>query len=176
VLEKMAESITLPNELSPHAPRIVTVKIPPDRIGELIGPGGKNIKGIQAESGAEINIEDDGTVHIYASKEEGLLRAKDMIERMFQEIEVNKVYTGKVVSITAFGAFMEVLPGKDGLIHVSELAEGRTENVEDIVKKGDVVTAKCVGVDEKGRVKMSRRAWLRDQKADAAQGSGNGEG
>jgi polyribonucleotide nucleotidyltransferase len=168
VLDKMAESITAPNELSPHAPRIVTVKIPADRIGELIGPGGKNIKGIQAESGAEINIEDDGTVHIYASKEEGLLRAKDMIERMFQEIEVNKVYTGKVVSITAFGAFMEVLPGKDGLIHVSELAEGRTENVEDIVKKGDVVTAKCVGVDEKGRVKMSRRAWLRDQKAAEA--------
>ncbi|KAB2642951.1 MAG: polyribonucleotide nucleotidyltransferase, partial [Verrucomicrobia bacterium] len=153
VLEKMAESITTPNELSPHAPRIVSVKIPPDRIGELIGPGGKNIKGIQAESGAEINIEDDGTVHIYASKEEGLLRAKDMIERMFQEIEVNKNYTGKVVSVTAFGAFMEVLPGKDGLIHVSELAEGRTENVEDIVKRGDIVTAKCVGVDEKGRVK-----------------------
>jgi polyribonucleotide nucleotidyltransferase len=172
VLDKMAESITAPNELSPHAPRIVTVKIPADRIGELIGPGGKNIKGIQAESGAEINIEDDGTVHIYASKEEGLLRAKDMIERMFQEIEVNKVYTGKVVSITAFGAFMEVLPGKDGLIHVSELAEGRTENVEDIVKKGDVVTAKCVGVDEKGRVKMSRRAWLRDQKAAEAEANG----
>jgi polyribonucleotide nucleotidyltransferase len=95
-----------------------------------------------------------------------------MIERMFQEIEVNKIYTGKIVSITAFGAFMEVLPGKDGLIHVSELAEGRTENVEDIVKKGDVVTAKCIGVDEKGRVKMSRRAWLREQKAADAQTHG----
>jgi polyribonucleotide nucleotidyltransferase len=165
VLEKMAESIVEPKQLSPHAPRIVSVKIPADRIGELIGPGGKNIKGIQAESGAEINIEDDGTVHIYASKQEGLDRAKAMIDRMFQEIEVGKVYTGKVVSITQFGAFMEVLPGKDGLVHVSELAEGRTENVEDIVKKGDVITAKCLGVDEKGRVKMSRRAWLRDQKA-----------
>jgi polyribonucleotide nucleotidyltransferase len=94
-----------------------------------------------------------------------------MIERMFQEIEVGKVYTGKVVSITAFGAFMEVLPGKDGLIHVSELAEGRTEHVEDVVKKGDVVTAKCLGVDEKGRVKMSRRAWLREQKAAEAEGN-----
>jgi polyribonucleotide nucleotidyltransferase len=176
VLAKMAESITTHGELSPYAPRIVTVKIPADRIGELIGPGGKNIKGIQAESGAEINIEDDGTVHIYASKAEGLERARDMIERMFQEIEVNKIYTGKIVSITAFGAFMEVLPGKDGLIHVSELAEGRTENVEDIVKKGDVVTAKCIGVDEKGRVKMSRRAWLREQKAAEAQGNGNTEG
>jgi polyribonucleotide nucleotidyltransferase len=172
VLAKMAESISAPGDLSPHAPRIVTVKIPADRIGELIGPGGKNIKGIQAESGAEINIEDDGTVHIYASKAEGLERAKSMIERMFQEIEVGKVYTGKVVSITAFGAFMEVLPGKDGLIHVSELAEGRTENVEDVVKKGDVITAKCLGVDEKGRVKMSRRAWLRDQKAAEVEAAG----
>ena len=171
ILDKMAEAIAEPAELSPHAPRIVSLKIPADRIGELIGPGGKNIKGIQAESGAEINIEDDGTVHIYASKMEGLERAKSMIERMFQEIEVGKVYTGKIVSITAFGAFMEVLPGKDGLIHVSELAEGRTEKVEDVVKKGDVVTAKCLGVDEKGRVKMSRRAWLREQKAEAAEGN-----
>jgi polyribonucleotide nucleotidyltransferase len=172
LLDKMAEAISAPAELSPHAPRIVSLKIPADRIGELIGPGGKNIKGIQAESGAEINIEDDGTVHIYASKMEGLERAKSMIERMFQEIEVGKVYTGKVVSITAFGAFMEVLPGKDGLIHVSELAEGRTEKVEDVVKKGDVVTAKCLGVDEKGRVKMSRRAWLREQKAAEAEAAG----
>ena len=172
IIDKMAEYISAPSELSPHAPRIVSLKIPADRIGELIGPGGKNIKGIQAESGAEINIEDDGTVHIYASKQQGLDRAKEMIDRMFQEIEVGKVYTGKVVSVTAFGAFMEVLPGKDGLIHVSELAEGRTENVEDVVKKGDVITAKCLGVDEKGRVKMSRRAWLRDQKAEQVEAAG----
>jgi len=169
IIAKMTDAVSGPQALSPHAPRIVSVKIPADRIGELIGPGGKNIKGIQAESGAEINIEDDGTVHIYASKEEGLLRAKSLIERMFQEIEVGKVYTGKVVSITNFGAFMEVLPGKDGLIHVSELAEGRTERVEDVVKKGDVITAKCLGVDEKGRVKMSRKAVLRDEKAKAAE-------
>ncbi len=169
IIAKMTEAVSGPQDLSPHAPRIVSVKIPADRIGELIGPGGKNIKGIQAESGAEINIEDDGTVHIYASKEEGLLRAKSLIERMFQEIEVGKIYTGKVVSITNFGAFMEVLPGKDGLIHVSELAEGRTERVEDVVKKGDMITAKCLGVDEKGRVKMSRRAVLREEKAKAAE-------
>jgi polyribonucleotide nucleotidyltransferase len=148
------------------------VKIPADRIGELIGPGGKNIKAIQAESGAEINIEDDGTVHIYASKQAGLDRAKEMIDRMFQEIEVGQTYTGRIVSITAFGAFMEVLPGKDGLVHVSELAEGRVEKVEDVVKKGDLLTAKCLGVDEKGRVKMSRRAWLRDQKAAEAEANG----
>jgi len=172
VIAKMAESIVEPKELSAHAPRIVSVKIPADRIGELIGPGGKNIKAIQAESGAEINIEDDGTVHIYASKQAGLDRAKDMINRMFQEIEVGQTYTGRVVAITAFGAFMEVLPGKDGLVHVSELAEGRVEKVEDVVKKGDLLTAKCLGVDEKGRVKMSRRAWLRDEKAKEAEANG----
>ena len=91
---------------------------------------------------------------------------------MFQEIEVGQTYTGRVVSITAFGAFMEVLPGKDGLVHVSELAEGRVEKVEDVVKKGDLLTAKCLGVDEKGRVKMSRRAWLRDEKAKEAEANG----
>ncbi|WP_193214364.1 polyribonucleotide nucleotidyltransferase [Luteolibacter marinus] len=172
IIAKMDEAVHGPQDLSPHAPRIVSVKIPADRIGELIGPGGKNIKGIQAESGAELNIEDDGTVHIYASKQEGLERAKALIDRMFQEIEVGKVYTGKVVSITNFGAFMEVLPGKDGLIHVSELAEGRTEKVEDVVKKGEMITAKCLGVDEKGRVKMSRRAVLREEKAKAAEEEG----
>ncbi len=170
VLEKMHEAIPAVGELSPYAPRIVSLKIDPERIGELIGPGGKNIKGIQAESGAEINIEDDGTVHIYASKVEGLERAKALIERQFAEIEVGQTYTGKIVSITNFGAFMEVLPGKDGLIHVSELAEGRTERVEDVVKKGDVVTAKCIGVDDRGKVKMSLRAALREQKQKAAAG------
>lgn len=168
VLAKMNEVVSGPQALSAHAPRIVSVKIPADRIGELIGPGGKNIKGIQAESGAELNIEDDGTVHIYASKEEGLNRAKELIDRMFAEIEVGTVYTGPVVSVTNFGAFMEVLPGKDGLVHVSELAEGRTEQVEDVVKKGDMITAKCIGVDERGRVKMSRRAYLRDQQVAGA--------
>ncbi|BCX46360.1 polyribonucleotide nucleotidyltransferase [Haloferula helveola] len=169
VIAKMTEAVNGPQELSPHAPRIVSVKIPADRIGELIGPGGKNIKGIQAESGADINIEDDGTVHIYAAKEEGLQRAKELIDRIFAEIEVGKVYTGPVVSVTNFGAFMEVLPGKDGLVHISELQEGRTEKVEDVVKKGENITAKCIGVDEKGRVKMSRRAYLRDQKAEQSE-------
>jgi polyribonucleotide nucleotidyltransferase len=175
VLEKMIATIGDPQELSAHAPRIVSVKVPADRIGELIGPGGKNIKGIQAESGADINIEDDGTVHIYASKEEGLKRAKELIDRIFAEIEVGAIYTGPVVSVTNFGAFMEVLPGKDGLVHISELQEGRTEKVEDVVKKGEMITAKCVGVDEKGRVKMSRRAYLRDQKAEEAEANGPAE-
>ncbi|NNC89037.1 MAG: polyribonucleotide nucleotidyltransferase, partial [Akkermansiaceae bacterium] len=173
VLETMNNCISEAGPLSEHAPRIETVKIDPDRIGELIGPGGKHIKGIQAESGAEINIEDDGTVHIYASKAESLNRAKQMIEDMFAEVEVGKVYTGKIVNTMAFGAFMEVLPGKDGLVHISELSEGRVEKTEDVVKKGDVVTAKCIGVDEKGRVKMSMRAAAREAKNQKPKGGGD---
>jgi polyribonucleotide nucleotidyltransferase len=171
VLETMATAITEPAPMSPNAPRIETTKIPQDRIGELIGPGGKNIKAIQAESGADLNIEEDGTVHIYAAKQEGLERALYLVKRMFQEVEVGETYTGKVVSTTTFGAFMEVIPGKDGLIHISELAEGRTAKTEDVVKVGDVVTAKCIGIDEKGRVKMSIKAALRDQKAKEAEAS-----
>ena len=132
----------------------------------------ENIKAIQAESGADINIEEDGTVHIYASKQEGLDRAMELVTRMFKTIEIGELYTGKIVSTTTFGAFMEVLPGKDGLIHISELAEGRTVKTEDVVSVGDVVTAKCIGIDDKGRVKMSIRAALRDAKAAEAEAAG----
>ncbi len=173
VLDKMLSVIADTANISEHAPRIESIKIDPDKIGMLIGPGGKNIKGIQAESGAELNIEDDGTVHIYASKAESLEAAKNAIEMMFAQVEINKIYEGKIVSTTKFGAFVEVLPGKDGLIHISELAEGRVEKTEDVVKIGDVVTVKCIGIDDKGRVKMSIRAAQRDAKkaesADAAE-------
>lgn len=172
VLKVMNDAIAAPAQMSPNAPRIETTKIPADRIGELIGPGGKNIKAIQAESGADINIEEDGTVHIYASKQEGLDRALELVTRMFKTIEIGELYTGKIVSTTTFGAFMEVLPGKDGLIHISELAEGRTAETEDVVSVGDVVTAKCIGIDDKGRVKMSVRAALRDAKAAEAEAAG----
>lgn len=172
VLKVMNDAIAAPAQMSPNAPRIETTKIPADRIGELIGPGGKNIKAIQAESGADINIEEDGTVHIYAAKQEGLDRALDLVTRMFKTIEIGELYTGKIVSTTTFGAFMEVLPGKDGLIHISELAEGRTAKTEDVVSVGDVVTAKCIGIDDKGRVKMSVRAALRDAKAAEAEAAG----
>ena len=172
VLKVMNEAIAAPAQMSPNAPRIETTKIPADRIGELIGPGGKNIKAIQAESGADINIEEDGIVHIYAAKQEGLDRALELVTRMFKTIEIGELYTGKIVSTTTFGAFMEVLPGKDGLIHISELAEGRTAKTEDVVSVGDVVTAKCIGIDDKGRVKMSIRAALRDAKAAEAEAAG----
>ena len=171
ILETMNACIAAPRtELSPHAPRIESTKIPPDRIGELIGPGGKNIKGIQAESGAKIDIEDDGTVHVYAVKKESLDVAMRMIKAMFAEAEIDKLYTGRVVSTTNFGAFMEIFPGRDGLIHISELADFRVNMTEDVVKTGDIVTAKCIGVDDKGRVKMSRKAAMKDRERELAAG------
>src|ERR1700716_2049054 len=154
-------------ELSKYAPRIETIKINPEKIGALIGPGGKTIKGIVAETGAEINIEDDGSVHIYATSGESMARAKEIIGGMAKEIEIGQTYQGRVVSIKEFGAFVEVLPGKDGLVHISELADFRVKNVEDVVKVGDLVWVKCIGIDEKGRVKLSRKAAMKDRNAEA---------
>ncbi|MBV8416706.1 MAG: polyribonucleotide nucleotidyltransferase [Verrucomicrobia bacterium] len=168
VLDAMAEAITAPRkELSQYAPRIETVKIHPDKIGLLIGPGGKTIKGIVAETGAEINIDDDGSVHIYSANHASLNRAKEIITGMTKEIEVGESYHGRVVSIKEFGAFVEVLPGKDGLVHISELADFRVKNVEDVVKIGDLVWVKCIGIDDKGRVKLSRKAAMRERNAEA---------
>ncbi|HRQ90625.1 MAG TPA: S1 RNA-binding domain-containing protein, partial [Bacteroidia bacterium] len=135
--------------------------------GELIGPGGKNIKGIQAETGADININDDGTVNIYAAHQEALNRAIELVRRTTAEIEVGATYHGKVVSVTNFGAFVEVLPGKDGMVHISELADFRVNKVEDVVKVGDLVYAKCIGVDERGRVKLSRKAAMAERAVQA---------
>ena len=170
VLSAMAQAIAEVRPLSPYAPRIEIIKINPDKIGELIGPGGKNIKAIQAESGAEISIEDDGTVYVYASRKEGIERAIEMISGTSQEIEVGKLYTGKVVSTTNFGAFMNLGGKKDGLIHISELADFRVNKTEDVVKTGDIVTAKCIGIDDKGRIKMSRKAAMKEKDAAAAAG------
>jgi polyribonucleotide nucleotidyltransferase len=168
VLDVMNEAINAPRkELSQYAPRIETIKIHPDKIGLLIGPGGKTIKGIVAETGAEINIDDDGSVHIYSSSRDSLNRAKEIITGMTKEIEVGETYHGRVVSIKEFGAFVEVLPGKDGLVHISELADFRVKNVEDVVKVGDLVWVKCIGIDEKGRVKLSRKAAMKERNAEA---------
>jgi polyribonucleotide nucleotidyltransferase len=163
VLEVMNAAIAEKAEMSEHAPRIEVLKINPEKIGELIGPGGKNIKAIQAESGAEVNIENDGTIFVYSTKKESLDRAVEMISAVSAEIEVGKTYTGPVVSTTNFGAFMRVLPGKDGMIHISELSHQRVNAVEDVVRVGDIVTATCIGVDDRGRVKMSRKAALDQQ-------------
>ena len=169
ILGEMAKVISEPRkELSKYAPRIVQVKINPEKIGALIGPGGKNIKRIVEESGCEINIDDDGTVNIYSVSAEGMEVARREIEGMTAEAEIGKVYRGRVVTIKEFGCFVEFLPGKDGLCHISELANFRVKMTEDIVKIGDEIWVKCLGVDEKGRVKLSRRAAMaeRDQETD----------
>jgi polyribonucleotide nucleotidyltransferase len=164
VLDVMEAALSAPRtEMSQYAPRIETIKINPDKIGLLIGPGGKTIKGIVAETGAEINIEDDGSVHIYSSNGDSLARAKQIINGMTKEISIGEMYQGTVVSIKEFGAFVEVLPGKDGLVHISELADFRVKKVEDVVKVGDAVWVKCIGVDDKGRVKLSRKAAMKDR-------------
>ncbi len=175
IIDKMESIIPETTGLSDEAPRIESISIKPDKIGELIGPGGKNIKGIQAESGADVSISDDGTVSIYAAKPEQLERAKQLIMRMFEEVEPGKIYEGKIVSTTNFGAFMSVLPGKDGLIHISQLADKRVENTEDVVKVGDIVKAKCIGFDDRGRIKMSIKAAAKEVGAPAKEISASAE-
>ena len=168
ILEVMNASLASHRtEMSPYAPRIETSKIPVDKIGLLIGPGGKTIKGIVAETGAEINIEDDGSVHIYSSNGDSLRRAKEIISGMAKEIEVGEMYQGTVVTIKEFGCFVEVMPGKDGLVHISELADFRVNRVEDVVKVGDQIWVKCIGVDDRGKVKLSRKAAMKDRDQDA---------
>ncbi|HYS95702.1 MAG TPA: polyribonucleotide nucleotidyltransferase [Chthoniobacterales bacterium] len=164
ILQIMHGTIDKPRtELSKYAPRIETIKINPEKIGALIGPGGKTIKGIVAETGAEINIEDDGSVHIYATSGESMARAKEIIGGMTKEIEIGTTYQGRVVSTKEFGAFVEVLPGKEGLVHISELADFRVKRTEDVVKAGDTIWVKCIGIDDKGRVKLSRKAALKER-------------
>jgi polyribonucleotide nucleotidyltransferase len=164
ILGIMRDALDKPRpELSKYAPRIETIKINPEKIGALIGPGGKTIKGIVAETGAEINIEDDGSVHIYATSGESMARAKEIIGGMTKEIEIGQTYQGRVVSIKEFGAFVEVMPGKDGLVHISELADFRVNRTEDVVKIGDMIWVKCIGIDDKGRVKLSRKAALKER-------------
>ena len=164
ILEIMRSAIDTPRaELSKYAPRIETIKINPEKIGALIGPGGKTIKGIVAETGAEINIEDDGSVHIYATSGESMARAKEIIGGMTREIEIGATYQGRVVSTKEFGAFVEVFPGKDGLVHISELADFRVKRTEDVAKVGDIIWVKCIGIDDKGRVKLSRKAALKER-------------
>lgn len=157
-------------ELSPFAPRITTMNIPVDKIGALIGPGGSNIRRICEVSGAQIDINDDGVVSIYANNGESLKIAQNEVASVSAEAEEGKLYEGKVTGIKEFGCFVEILPGKDGLCHISELADRRIGAVEDVCKVGDTMWVKCIGIDDRGRIKLSRREAMRDldgQKKDA---------
>ncbi len=161
ILKEMGKVLAAPRpDLSKYAPRIFTIQIKPEKIGDLIGPKGKTIRGIQEATGATINVEDTGIVTIAAVGGEAGEKAREMVLAITAEPEVGKIYEGPVKSTTPFGAFIEILPGVEGLLHISELQHGRVEKTEDVVKKGDVVRVKLLEVDERGRMRLSRKALL----------------
>ena len=151
------------SELAPHAPRIITIMIDPEKIGKLIGPGGKTIRGIQERTGATIDVEEDGRVLIASTDKQAGELAKAEVEALGAEIKVGSIYEGKVVSTKDFGAFIEIAPGTDGMCHISELADGYVKSVEDVVKIGDMVKVKVINVDPNGRIKLSCRAVTADR-------------
>lgn len=160
-LDRMDETISKAREdLSPYAPRITMVKIDPQKIGLVIGPGGKTIRRIIEETGVKIDVEDDGTVIIACSDPEGARKAVEMVRGMTEEPEIGKIYTGTVKRITDFGAFVEILPGTDGLVHVSQLADYHVASVEDVVRVGDEIMVMVVDIDSENKVRLSRRAVL----------------
>jgi polyribonucleotide nucleotidyltransferase len=149
-------------EVANHAPRMSALWIKPDRIRDIIGPGGRVIRAIQEATGAKIDIEDNGEVKVFAPDRDQLDRARAMIEELTQEAEIGRVYLGKVKRIADFGAFVEIFPGTDGLIHISHLAEARIEKVTDVLNEGDEVLAKCIDIDPTGRIRLSRKEALAD--------------
>ena len=164
--EIMLPCISAPRaEVSKYAPKMITVKIDPDKIREVIGKGGSVIQKITAESGAQIDIEDDGTIHIASPNAEACDAAKKMIETIVFVPQVGELYYGKVVRILQFGAFVELAPGKDGMVHISKLAEHRVDKVEDVVNIGDMIWVKVTEIDDKGRVNLSYKDALREIRA-----------
>ena len=161
IMQKMLDCISEPRkELSPYAPKIISTTIDPEKIRDVIGPGGKVINGIIAETGVKIEIEDDGHVFVYSPNQEDAQKAIEMIENIAKEVEVGEIYQGKVMRIANFGAFVELLPGKEGLVHISKLSHDRVAKVEDVVKVGDEITVKVTDIDEQGRINLSRKDVL----------------
>ncbi len=161
ILDKMLE--VLPEarpDLSPYAPRITIVKVDPEMIGAIIGPGGKTIRRIQEETGVKIDVEDDGSVYIASTDGPSAQRAKEMVEALVEKAEIGKIYTGKVVRIEDYGAFVEILPGKDGMVHISQLADYRVPSVRDVVRLGDEIMVMVIDIDREGKIKLSRQAIL----------------
>lgn len=164
IIEKIEEAIPEPRkELSEHAPRMLTTKINPDKIGKLIGPGGKQIRALEEQTGAKIEIEEDGTIFVSAVGGGKAEKALELVEQIGAEVQPDKIYSGKVTSIKDFGAFIEVIPGQDGLCHISELTEGYVDKVTDILKVGEEVRVKVILVDDTGRVKLSRKAAYKEE-------------
>jgi len=171
IMEKMLDVIPESRpELKEHAPRIITVKIPIDKIGALIGPGGKNIRALQEETGAKIDIEEDGTVYIASSDSVGAKIAQERVAALGENAVIGNIYTGKVVRIADFGAFVEIIPGVDGLVHISQLAAERVNKVEDVVGMGDEITVMVTDIDGQGKIRLSRQAVLEGWTAEEARG------
>jgi polyribonucleotide nucleotidyltransferase len=161
ILDKMGTTLQEPrSSLSNWAPRIATIQLKQDKIGDVIGPGGKIIKNIVEKTGAKIEIDDTGKVNIYSSSSESVQKAIDMVQNIIQEAEIDKIYRGTVKRIMDFGAFVEIFPGTDGLVHISQLAEGRVQNVRDVLKEGDEVMVKVLEIDKQGKIKLSRKEAL----------------
>ena len=161
ILKQMLTTLRAPRrELNENAPRLMQVKINPEKIGLLIGPGGKMIRAIQEETGAKLDVEDDGTITIAHSSGKGAEAAKAKVEALCAEIKVGAIYEGKVTSIKEFGAFIEIAPGRDGLCHISELDNGYVGRVDEVVNVGDRVSVKVIGIDDQDRIKLSRKALL----------------
>jgi polyribonucleotide nucleotidyltransferase len=161
ILERMAEALIQPrHNLSPYAPRIFTLKVKQDKIREVIGPGGKTIRGIIADTGVKINVEDSGVVSIAAVDEASAKKAIEMINRLTEEVEVGKTYLGTVRKIMDFGAFVEILPGTDGLVHISQLAHHRVKTVADEVSEGDQIMVKVLEIDRQGKIRLSRKETM----------------
>jgi polyribonucleotide nucleotidyltransferase len=172
ILRAMLSAIPRPrSEISPWAPRLLRTHIDPEKIGLLIGPGGKMIRSIQEQTGAMIEVDDDGTVSIASFNAEGAVEAMRRVEALTASVEVGRIYDGRVTSVKDFGAFIEILPGKDGLCHISELADGYVNSVADVCKVGDEMQVKVIAIDDQDRVKLSRKAVLREQAA-AQKGEG----
>jgi len=168
VLAKMAETISAPRaEMSAYAPRFVTIKIRPEKIREIIGPGGKVIRGMQEKTGAKIDVEDDGKVTIFSANSGAAQMAVDMIQDICREAELDRIYVGKVKSIKEFGAFVEIMAGTEGLLHISQIAENRIRAVGDVLSEGDQVVVKVLEIDGNGKIRLSRKGALRDQPAMA---------
>jgi polyribonucleotide nucleotidyltransferase len=166
ILDKMESVISKPrSHISVYAPKIVTFNIPPEKIRDVIGPGGKSIRSIIETTGVKIDINDDGKLIIAGEDEKSAIQAKEMINYLIAEAEVGKCYLGKVLRIVSFGAFVEILPGKEGLLHISEIADHRINRVEDYLQEGDEVLVKVVSIDDWGRINLSRKAALRDSSA-----------
>jgi polyribonucleotide nucleotidyltransferase len=178
ILDRMLEALAQPRtEISPFAPRILTIRVPVDKIRDIIGPGGKMIRSIVERTGCKIDIEDDGRVAIASIDESAARKAIAIIEELTATPELNKSYLGKVVRVVEFGAFVEILPGTDGLLHVSEMAHHRVNNVHDEVKEGDQVLVKVVSIDPSGKIRLSRKALLEQaQGGTPSEGGGGGEG